>query len=152
MLQKGFDEGFTTCLPFARAVGSLRGMTASLLVLLTTTAGAKHLLKSPLAQVGQEADKTRIIELARSLFADLASLTEESTVPVDLEALEHAKLHDGGGADGEGDSEKKEMSSLADAFQSLSGRAVQQKHTIEGCRERLEQLLKAAGLEDVLRV
>ncbi|KAL8278469.1 hypothetical protein RQP46_009159 [Phenoliferia psychrophenolica] len=147
-LQTGFDEGFNQTSPFARQVGSLRGIAASLLSILTTTAGAKHAGGIPDA-LGE--GKAAVVAECRAVVTALGKLDEERVLPVDAEAEAHAKSHADEGLSLEM-LEKKEMRAMEDAMNGLGGGSATTAPTLDECSARLARLLDACGMQGILPI
>lgn len=145
-LQTGFDQGFTTASPFAREVGSLRGIAATLLAILTTASGAKHA-----GNVGGALGERNAVVVGecRALVTALGKLDEQRVLPVDQEAEEHAKSHADEGLSLEM-LERKEMRRMEEAMNGLGSGKKAEGVGLEDCRGKLEDLLKACGLEGVM--
>lgn len=149
-LQTGFDQGFNTTSPLARQVGSLRGIAASLLSLLTTASGAKHVTSlGALAALSPERREEIVREL-RELVSALGRLDEDKVLPVDREAEDHARSHEDEGLS-VGIVERRDLRRIEEALSGLGrGKAVAELG-VQDCSTRLECLLRDCGLEGVLR-
>ncbi|GAA5822092.1 hypothetical protein JCM11251_004854 [Rhodosporidiobolus azoricus] len=150
-LQAGFDQGFALASPYAREVGGLRGIAASLLALLTTTgASAKYAgpVVAVLEQQGPQAKEQAVSEL-REVVNALGRLDAVRVLPVDEEAEAHAKEHEEEGIS-EVMRQRKEMREMEALMGGLGGAAEQTNGGVEECRRRLFNILKAVGLEDVM--
>ncbi|KAK4705351.1 hypothetical protein P7C70_g855, partial [Phenoliferia sp. Uapishka_3] len=145
-LQHGFDQGFNQTSPFARKIGSLRGLASSLLAILTTSSGAKHATEL-LQTLGE--NKAEIVAECRAVVSALGKLDAERVLPVDVEAEAHAKSH----AD-EGMSlemvEKREMRAMEEAMNKMGGGSTGPESTLEECAARLEKLLEVCGIQGLL--
>lgn len=150
-LQAGFDQGFALAAPSARELGSLRGIAASLLTLLTTTSASKYSAPILGALDSTEGGKERTVAELREVVTALGKLDETKVLPVDQEAEEHAKSHEG-----EGVSlvmhERREMREMEVMLGGLGGSKEEEerKGGLEECRERLESLLDRCGLVGLL--
>ncbi|ORY66924.1 hypothetical protein BCR35DRAFT_294838 [Leucosporidium creatinivorum] len=151
-LQAGFDQGFALAAPFARELGSLRGIAASLLTLLTTTSASKY--SSPvLGALGTaEGGKEATVAELREVVTALGKLDEGKVLPVDEEAEEHAKSHEN-----EGVSlvmqERREMREMEEMLGGLGGGGAKEdakKGGLDECRMRLEEILERCGLKGLL--
>lgn len=149
-LQKGFDQGFTFSIPYAREIGSLRGIATSLLALLTTAAGAKLSSEALKGLAGRE----EVIAECRLVVLALAKLNESNVLPADLEALEHARSHAAGATttiEGVNVSATKEMENLSNAFDAMGDtHAATAANGLDECRARLAIILTACGMEGLL--
>ncbi|GAA5923595.1 hypothetical protein JCM3775_000442 [Rhodotorula graminis] len=163
-LQAGFDQGFALAAPYARELGALRGMAATLLALLTVpTANAKKhagpLLDAALASAGGPPAADRIVAELRDVVSALARLDAVKVMPVDEEAEAHAREHADEGIS-EVLRERREMRAVEDMMSGLGGgeggamRKEGGETTGEAqvaeCRRRLGDVLKAFGLEGAL--
>ncbi|GAA5832142.1 hypothetical protein JCM3766R1_003738 [Sporobolomyces carnicolor] len=148
-LQSGFDQGFALAAPYARELGSLRGVAASLLSLLTTASGAKHAstLYDSLEGGGGSSKESVVAEL-REIVNALGKLDAVRILPVDAEAEEHAKSHEDEGISQQM-RDRKEMREMEDMLSGIGGKAAQSSG-VEECRARLERILAVFGMEAVL--
>ncbi|GAA5904674.1 hypothetical protein JCM6882_008343 [Rhodosporidiobolus microsporus] len=150
-LQAGFDQGFALASPYAREVGGLRGIAASLLALLTTTgASAKHAgpLLAALEPQGRQGKEQVVAEL-REVVNALGRLDAVRVLPVDEEAEAHAKEHAEEGIS-EVMRQRKEMREMEALMGGLGGAAEHTDGGVEECRRRLLEILKVVGLEGVM--
>lgn len=129
----------------------MRGIAASLLSLLTTTAGAKHLspISTQLEPLGIEG-KENLIKECREIVHSLGKLEESDVVPVDLEAEAHVREHEEEGMSLEM-IERREMKRMEEKMNLLGGGGGGKKITLEECKERLEKVLTMLGLEGMIR-
>jgi len=142
-LQEGFDGSFRTSVPLVRRLGRLRGMVGGLLGYT----------------LGLGEGKEQMIKMIRELNSDLGRLKMGDVLPVDQEAMDHAKEHLG---DDNEDlpREGKEMDELMSAFDgakvevaggpaggegSVQGR-MREQQLLETMEARLEELMRLAGL------
>lgn len=144
-LQAGFDQGFALAAPYARELGSLRGVAASYLTLLTTASAAKY--AGPILADLQ--DKDSLVAELRELVTALGKLDEQKVLPVDAEAEEHAKSHEGEGVSLIAQ-ERREMREMEEMLGGLGGTKEQSMGGLSECRVRLEGLLSRGGLEGLL--
>lgn len=147
-LQKGFDEGFQLSSPYARQLGSLQGITSSLLALLSTTSSAKHIPPALQTLLSDRATKDEIIANLRELVQALGKLEEGDVVPVDLEAEAHVREHEEEGMSDEM-VQKREMKRMEKAMNGLGG-GVQKKLGMLQCQEKLRAVLVKLGMESML--
>ncbi|GAA5955144.1 hypothetical protein JCM3765_003207 [Sporobolomyces pararoseus] len=151
-LQTGFDQGFAIAAPFARELGSLRGIAASLLSLLTTASGAKHastLLESlEQSSVGGSVSKDSLVTELREIVNALGKLDANKILPIDKEAEEHAKSHEDEGIS-QHMKDRKEMREMEDMLSGIGGKATPSSG-VEECRKRLEGVLAVFGMEEIL--
>ncbi|GAA5882053.1 hypothetical protein JCM16303_005579 [Sporobolomyces ruberrimus] len=148
-LQTGFDQGFAQAAPFARELGSLRGVAASLLSLLTTASGAKHagtLIDS--LQGGGTGSKEQIVVELREIVNALGKLDANRILPVDQEAEEHAKSHEDEGISQQM-KDRREMREMEDMLSGIGGNSAESSG-VEECRTRIAKVLEVFGMEDVL--
>ncbi|GAA5889528.1 hypothetical protein JCM8208_001051 [Rhodotorula glutinis] len=163
-LQAGFDQGFALAAPYARELGALRGMAASLLALLTVpSANAKKhagpLLDAALAAAGGPLDADRIVAELRDVVSALGRLDAVKVMPVDEEAEAHAREHADEGIS-EVLRERREMRAVEDMMSGLGGGEGGEARKESGettgeaqvaeCRRRLGEVLKVFGLEGAL--
>jgi hypothetical protein len=143
----GFDQGFALAAPSARDLGALRGVTASLLALLTTTSAAKH--AGPLLDSLDPNRKERIVAECRAVVTALGKLDERKVLPVDLEAEEHAKSHAEEGLS-HAMVERREMREMEEMLSGIGSGKMVASGGLEECRTRLEGVLKECGMEGLL--
>ncbi|GAA5893333.1 Yae1 family protein [Sporobolomyces salmoneus] len=153
-LQTGFDQGFALAAPYARELGALRGIAASLLSLLTTASGAKHAstlidsLSEEEGGGGGSTSKEGLVTELREIVNSLGKLDAIRILPVDEEAEEHAKSHEDEGISQQM-RDRKEMREMEDLMSGIGGKA-KQTSGMEECRERLARILAVFGMEQVL--
>ncbi|GAA6061256.1 hypothetical protein JCM10212_000697 [Sporobolomyces blumeae] len=149
-LQAGFDQGFAQAVPYARELGTLRGTAATMLAILTTSSGAKHVvaLMSASGALSDE-DQSRVVGELRDVVNALGKLDANRVLPVDKEAEAHARSH----AD-EGISQvmrdRKEMREMEDLVNGLGGGPAKPLSGLAECRERLERVSSALGLDGLI--
>ncbi|WWC67920.1 uncharacterized protein I206_101838 [Kwoniella pini CBS 10737] len=93
-LQKGFDQGFASSVPLSRRVGILRGKSAALLA-ITSSSSSKS--SSPSASSTNLSSKpthstTDLGESLRDLIRELGQLRRDDILPEDKERIEHEKV------------------------------------------------------------
>lgn len=150
-LQAGFDQGFALAAPSARELGSLRGIAASLLTLLTTTSASKYSgpVLGALGEGGGAGREETVAEL-REVVTLLGKLDEGKVLPVDEEAEEHARSHENEGVSMVMQ-ERREMREMEEMLDGLEGSKEEvKKGGLNECRERLEVLLERCGLKGLL--
>jgi hypothetical protein len=141
-LQEGFDQSFRISVPNVRRLGNLRGHASGLL-----------------SYVVKREDKTEggssLVLAIRGLISDLGRITASDILPIDREAVEHAKEHSGGD-DEDLPREKKEMDDLTSAFDGMAGQKVEgvpgtkierEDELLTLMERRLEALRQMAGLD-----
>lgn len=158
-LQAGFDQGFALAAPHAREVGALRGIAASLLALLTVpSANAKKhagaLVGSALAAAGGPPAAERIVAELREIVSALGKLDAVKVLPVDEEAVQHAREHADEGIS-EVLRERREMRELDELMGGLGsdkkdGQETSGEAKVAECRRRLGDVLRVFGLEGAL--
>ena len=142
-LQEGFDGSFRTAVPLVRRLGRLRGMVGGL---LGYTLGLGE---------GQQ----EMVKMIRELNSDLGRLKMGDVLPVDQEALDHAKEHLG---DDNEDlpREGKEMDEMMTAFdgakvEGAGGRMsdsgplqgkMREEELLDSMERRMEELMRTVGL------
>lgn len=147
-LQTGFDQGFALAAPYARELGSLRGVAASLLSLLTTASGAKHASTLYDSLEGGGSSKESVVAELREIVNALGKIDAVRILPVDAEAEKHAKSHEDEGISQQM-RDRKEMREMEDMLSGIGGKAAQSSG-VEECRARLERILAVFGMEAVL--
>ncbi|BGP39086.1 hypothetical protein JCM10450v2_003038 [Rhodotorula kratochvilovae] len=157
-LQAGFDEGFALAAPYARELGALRGIAASLLALLTVPSAnaTKHagaLVDASLAAAGGAPAKEQAVAELREIVNALARLDAVMVLPVDEEAEQHAREHADEGIS-EVMRERREMREMEALMGGLGGKkddgATTGEAQVAECRRRLGEVLRVFGLEAVL--
>ncbi|GAA5994096.1 Yae1p [Rhodotorula paludigena] len=154
-LQAGFDQGFALAAPYARELGTLRGIAATLLSLLTVpSANATRHAGALLSAVSPETKERAVAEL-RELVTALGHLDAVKVLPVDEEAEQHAREHEDEGIS-EVMRERREMREMEALMSGLGGSSVAEKDVQSGqraaaeCRRWLEDVLRVFGLEGAL--
>lgn len=145
-LQEGFDQSFKTSVPPVRRLGRLRGAAAAL---LAYTTGSKTTSTST-------SPDEALVEKVRALISDLGRIKPSDILPIDQEALDHAKEHVG---DEHEDlpREKKELDDLVDAFDVMAGQKVdgvnvagervqREAELLSLLEQRFDVLQRSAGL------
>ncbi|GAA6004931.1 hypothetical protein JCM10207_008455 [Rhodosporidiobolus poonsookiae] len=150
-LQAGFDQGFTLASPYAREVGGLRGLAASLLALLTTTGGSAKYAGPLLASLDARGPTTKdeVVAELRDIVNALGKLDAVKVLPVDEEAVQHAKEHEDEGVS-EVMRQRKEMREMEELMGGLGGSNEARGSGVDECRRRLGEVLKVVGLEDAM--
>ncbi|GAA5854685.1 hypothetical protein JCM8547_004939 [Rhodosporidiobolus lusitaniae] len=150
-LQTGFDQGFALASPYARELGGLRGLAASLLALLTTTGGSAKYAGPILAtlEAREPQAKEQVVAELRDIVNVLGKLDAFKVLPIDEEAVEHAKEHAEEGIS-EVMRQRKEMREMEELMGGLGGAASEPSGGVEDCRRRLGEVLKVVGLEKAL--
>ncbi|GAA5937361.1 Yae1p [Sporobolomyces koalae] len=156
-LQLGFDQGFSLASSYARQVGQLRGVATTLLSILTTQSGSKHV---PTLINAQDEGNTKdsIVSQLREVVNLLGKLERDQVLPVDQEALEHAKSHNNDSTAATGFSQeyvdKQEMNELGDMLNTLGHNATTRSRDhvaqLEECRTQVGIVLERMGLLEVL--
>ncbi|GAA6004592.1 hypothetical protein JCM11491_002161 [Sporobolomyces phaffii] len=151
-LQAGFDQGFALAAPYARELGALRGIAASVLALLTTASGAKHsgTVLAALDDASSPATTTKdaLVAELRDVVNALGKLDATRVLPVDAEAEEHAKSHEDEGVSQQM-RDRKEMREMEELLSGVGGRPAPPSG-VDECRARLARVLAVFGMEDVL--
>ncbi|BGP15066.1 hypothetical protein JCM10213_002790 [Rhodosporidiobolus nylandii] len=150
-LQNGFDQGFALASPYARELGALRGIAASLLALLTTTGGSAKYAGPVVAVLDARGTgaKEQVVAELREVVNALGKLDANKVLPPDEEAEQHAREHEDEGLS-EVMRQRKEMREMEELMGGLGGAKTEQGSGVEECRRRLAEVLKVVGLEDVL--
>lgn len=155
-------------------MGILRGVAGNLLTLLTTSSASKHAgpVKAAVAansansgssSFGSEVESEAVVvQELRAIVSALGRLDESKVVPVDQEALDHAREHEQD-PNGVGPSQAQldradldEMNRLLEGVPLGSARDVKgndpddESNGVEGLRKRLEVVLDKCGIKDVL--
>ncbi|SCV70869.1 BQ2448_3631 [Microbotryum intermedium] len=147
-LQQGFDQGYAISAPLARQLGHLRGIASTVLALLTTTSGAKY--SSPLLDhFASSQEKEGVVSRLREVVSMLGALGQDDVVPVDQEAEQHKKEHDGDTGESLATMERIQMHQLDSMMQRLGqrqGSLPRAKTGLEECKQRLQQVLDACGM------
>ncbi|GAA5986634.1 hypothetical protein JCM10908_003831 [Rhodotorula pacifica] len=161
-LQAGFDQGFELAAPYARRVGALRGIAASILSLLTVptanaTKNAGQLLQAafPPSDESSTAKRDALVAELRDLVSALGRLDAHKVLPPDEEAEAHAREHEDEGIS-EVLRERREMREMEALMSGLGGDGTASKKEPSGaeavaeCERRLAAVLGVFGLESVL--
>ncbi|GAA6037812.1 hypothetical protein JCM8097_005051 [Rhodosporidiobolus ruineniae] len=150
-LQHGFDQGFAQASPYARELGALRGIAASLLAFLTTTGGSAKYAGPLLASLEQQGPsaKDQVVAELREVVNALGKLDANTVLPPDEEAEAHAREHEDEGLS-EVMRQRKEMREMEALMGGLGGTSGERTSGVDECRRRLGEVLKVVGLEDVL--
>ncbi|SGY79394.1 BQ5605_C008g05120 [Microbotryum silenes-dioicae] len=150
-LQQGFDEGYSISAPLARQLGHLRGIATTLLAILTTNSGAKY--SSPvLDHFSSAEEKERVVTALRDVVSCLGALSQEDVVPVDQEAEEHKKEHDGDAGENLKTIERNQINQLNAMMQGLGAgqeSVPRSKPGLEECKQRLQIVLDACGMGSI---
>jgi hypothetical protein len=163
-LQAGFDQGFELAAPYARQVGALRGIAASLLSLLTVptanaTKNAGHILQAafpPSDESSVSSKRDAVVAELRELVTALGRLDANKVLPPDEEAEAHAREHEDESIS-EVLRERREMREMEALMSGLGGqdgagakKELSGAEAVAECQRRLAQVLAAFGLESVL--
>ncbi|GAA5866414.1 hypothetical protein JCM3774_004674 [Rhodotorula dairenensis] len=164
-LQAGFDQGFELAAPYARQVGSLRGIAASLLSLLTVptanaTKNARPVLEAafPASEPSASQKRDAVVAELRDLVSALGKLDANKVLPPDEEAEAHAREHQDEGIS-EILRERREMREMEALMSGLGGdgdKAAPKEQELSGTeavaelQRRLTEILAVFGLESVL--
>lgn len=156
-LQTGFDQGFSLAAPYAREIGALRGIAASLLSLLTVpsanaTKNARPVLEDAFSPEGGQEQKERVVAELRELVSALGRLDANKVLPVDEEAEQHAREHEDEGIS-EVMRQRKEMREMEELMGGLGGakdEGATGDRAVRECRDRLVEVLKVFHLEGVV--
>lgn len=163
-MQAGFDQGFELAAPYARQVGALRGIAASLLSLLTVptanaTKNAGHILQAafPPSDESSASKRDAVVAELRELVTALGRLDANKVLPPDEEAEAHAREHEDEGIS-EVLRERREMREMETLMSGLGGdgdgagtkKELSGAEAVAECQRRLAQVLAVFGLESVL--
>lgn len=96
-----------------------------------------------------EGGKETLVTELRELVTALGKLEESKVLPVDEEAEEHAKSHEGEGVSMEMQ-ERREMREMEEMLGGLGGGEKRSAVGLVDCRVKLEELLARCGLEGLL--
>lgn len=157
-LQPGFDQGFSLSSPIAKHLGILRALAASLLALLTTAAAAKHATKLAALPSPDSPERALLVAQLREVVTALGRLDENSCLPVDEEAEEHAREHERGNAGGQWDGTsqaKADADEMRDLEEMMGGTVKEKKVDVRGrgleeARVKLAELLSQCGMEGLV--
>ncbi|GMK57822.1 hypothetical protein CspeluHIS016_0406560 [Cutaneotrichosporon spelunceum] len=133
-LQAGFDEGFASTVPPARAVGQLRGRAAALLAIALESNHTKSTSRS-IQSKSSQADQAKAqldaqanppnaqLDTVRTLVADLAAVRRDDILAPDAEAIAHeAEHHDDDDAFEYDRNEKRDMEALEAGMAVMAGK------------------------------
>ncbi|GAA5971783.1 hypothetical protein JCM11641_001511 [Rhodosporidiobolus odoratus] len=147
-LQAGFDQGFAIASPYARELGALRGTAAGLLALLTTTGGSAKYAGPVVGHLEPNA-KAQVVAELREIVNALGKLDANKVLPVDEEAVQHAKEHEDEGIS-EVMRQRKEMREMEELMGGLGGTKEEQHGGVDDCRRRMSVVLKVIGLDEAI--
>jgi hypothetical protein len=128
-LQEGFDQSFATSVPWVRRLGNIRGSAAGLLAFA----------------VGSRDD---LVQEIRAFIAVLGKVKASDVLPVDQEALEHAKEHMAGDHEEpiRAEQEMEDLISTMDGLTQTASSSQREGELLSSLEDRLRSLQAAAGL------